>query len=111
MGIYLQIGGSLEDKLNTLRDIGWQLGFGRGGDVKLDYEAEVKAGRKIIALVDNGAFQAVGIAYDKLELERMNHRNDTRYRAYFAVDVGTIRGMMTTEEWREHRDSIRKDIK
>jgi len=107
MGAYIELEGTIEDKIDWLKDKGWLRGHGVKALDHLDYDLEKKQGLRLICMVDNGPFQAVAVGYSKQEVEHFN-KEDGRYKFWFALDVGTIKSAMPKEAWVAYRDVIRE---
>lgn len=104
MGLYINgIGNTHNEKLDWLVENAEFAAVQEAGadKPKLDYEECAKEGKRFICAVDNGPFVAVGVAFDKPELERFMYP-DGRDKAWFAVTLDKIKEMCP--DWKDYME-------
>ena len=109
MGAYIQLEGTTENKMDWIVENGWIKGHGIKPLKNLEeiHDAEGVHNRRLLCLVNNGAFVAIAVASNKKEINVFNEE-DGRFKVWFTLDLATIREKMTRDDWKRYRDEIRK---
>lgn len=107
MGLYIEgIGNTVEEKLVWLNTMGYMRVSGRGKLKGLnDHESLVKRNRRFVCIVDNGHFQAIGVAFDQQELDRFNLETDDRMKVWYTMDIGTIKAHAPM--WKDYKKELK----
>ena len=102
----MQIEGSIRDKIDWLNSNAWLRCHGIKENTKelRDHKALVKRNRRFICLVDNGNFQAIGVAVDQREVDHFN-KEDGRYKIWYVIDVDTIKEK--APKWENYKEVLK----
>jgi hypothetical protein len=82
MGLYLE---PAIDKSQWLRENGKAITPVIFGKSDINWE-DIPEDKVLVCLVDNGPFQAAGVAYNKREMEAFNLEGDPRSKIWYYVD-------------------------
>tara|TARA_R110000772_G_scaffold5454_4_gene19493 strand:+ start:5917 stop:6222 length:306 start_codon:yes stop_codon:yes gene_type:complete len=91
MGLYIQS----ENKGKWCEDNAILIKHGTGKVINLDNYADTidEERERIICLVDNGQFSALGVGFDKREVEHFNQESDNRFKIFYRCPLETLKAV------------------